>query len=121
MKSGAWCSNYNDSSQAAIFGHLYNWYAISDSRNIAPEGWHVPTVEEFKELEMYLGMGQSEVNKRGWHGTNEGSKLVGNAELWNECRHKLIHYLKTNCLFFFCPLVIFVINFKYQYRINYQK
>jgi uncharacterized protein (TIGR02145 family) len=34
---------------------LYNGYAIIDSRNIAPAGWHVPTEAEWKTLTTYLG------------------------------------------------------------------
>ena len=37
------------------FGRLYNWYAAVDTRNIAPIGWHVPSVEEFQELIDYCG------------------------------------------------------------------
>ena len=37
------------------FGMLYNWHAIDDDREIAPEGWHVPTDTEFSELITYLG------------------------------------------------------------------
>lgn len=39
------------------YGLLYNWYAIDDARNIAPEGWHVPTRDEFVTLYEYLGGG----------------------------------------------------------------
>jgi uncharacterized protein (TIGR02145 family) len=54
---------------------LYNWYVVDDSRNIAPEGWHVPTDEEWKALEMHLGMSQSEADEIGDRGTDEGGKL----------------------------------------------
>jgi len=55
---------------------VMNWYAVNDSRNIAPAGWHVPTEEEWKQLEMHLGMSQSEVNNVELsQGTNEGDKL----------------------------------------------
>ncbi len=49
--------------------------AVDDSRNIAPEGWHVPTDAEWKQLEMYLGMSQAEADTYGWRGTDEGGKL----------------------------------------------
>jgi len=34
---------------------LYNWYAVTDSRNIAPAGWHVPSDAEWQTLVDYLG------------------------------------------------------------------
>lgn len=82
-RSGAYCYYFNNSSNGFIYGALYTWYTVSDSRNVAPEGWHVPTDEEWKELEMSLGMSQSEADDTGYRGTNEGSKLAGNAGLWN--------------------------------------
>ncbi len=73
--AGAYCSYSNDSTNASTFGLLYNWYAVNDSNNIAPAGWHVPTDEEWKELEMYLGMNQTEANNIGNRGSDEGGKL----------------------------------------------
>ena len=64
------------------YGYLYNWHAVNDSRGIAPTGWHVPTDDDVKELEIFLGMSQSEVDGEAFRGTNEGSKLAGNASLW---------------------------------------
>ena len=52
---GAYCSYNNDPNLAAVYGMLYNWYAVSDSRNIAPEGWHVPTEAEWDKLIDWLG------------------------------------------------------------------
>lgn len=48
--TGAWCYYNNDSLYNAAHGKLYNWYAINDTRNIAPEGWHIPTNEEINAL-----------------------------------------------------------------------
>jgi uncharacterized protein (TIGR02145 family) len=48
--TGAYCHYNNDTSHVAAYGNLYNWYAINDSRNIAPEGWHIPTDEEIAAL-----------------------------------------------------------------------
>lgn len=81
-ETGAYAVYDGNASNADTYGYLYNWYAVADSRNIAPEGWHVPTDAEWKELEMALGMSQSEADDISWRGTNEGSKLAGNADLW---------------------------------------
>ena len=75
VSTGAYCNYENDDANAVIYGSLYNKHAARDNRNIAPEGWHVPTDEEWKKLEMYLGMSRSEADKDGWRGTDEGDKL----------------------------------------------
>ncbi|NNE26154.1 MAG: hypothetical protein HKN09_04875 [Saprospiraceae bacterium] len=41
------------------FGHLYNWYAVDDSRNVCPSGWHVPTEADFNTLITFLGGGNA--------------------------------------------------------------
>lgn len=38
-----------------IYGKLYNWSAVADSRGLCPTGWHVPTATEWNELIEYLG------------------------------------------------------------------
>lgn len=53
LTSGAYC-NYDDNI-VATYGHLYNWYAVVDSRNIAPAGWHIPSDAEWQTLIDYLG------------------------------------------------------------------
>jgi uncharacterized protein (TIGR02145 family) len=75
LSSGARCSYHNNESNVSVYGCLYNQYAVQNRWNIAPAGWHVPTDEEWKTLEKYLGMSQSEVDDYGWRGTNEGGKL----------------------------------------------
>ncbi len=52
---GAYCNYDKDANNATTYGRLYNWYAVNDSRNIAPEGWHVPSDAEWKTLLNYLG------------------------------------------------------------------
>jgi len=39
----------------AAYGKLYNWYAVTDSRGLCPEGWHVPHDDEWTTLVNYLG------------------------------------------------------------------
>jgi len=77
LTSGAYCNYDNDARYVANYGRLYNWHAVNDSRGIAPEGWHVPTDAEWKQMEMCLGMSQSQADLTGWRGTNEGGKIKG--------------------------------------------
>jgi uncharacterized protein (TIGR02145 family) len=52
---GAW-SYFNNSSQNDIpYGKLYNWYAVTDPRNVCPAGWHAPSEEEWTQLTDFLG------------------------------------------------------------------
>jgi len=84
LTSGAYGDYDNNPSNSDTYGRLYNWYTVDDERGVCPDGWHVPSDAEYKTLEMYLGMSQSEADGTGWRGTNEGSKLAGNANLWND-------------------------------------
>ncbi len=54
---GAHCSyaNTTDPDIIATYGRLYNLFTLSDSRNIAPTGWHVPTDAEWTTLTTFLG------------------------------------------------------------------
>lgn len=77
----AWCYYGNDSSNGEKFGKLYNWYAINDSRGLAPEGWHIPSDEEWILLIDYLG-GEDEASskiksKKGWEGGANGNNNSG--------------------------------------------
>ena len=68
--------NYED------YGVLYNWPAASEA---CPTGWHLPSDDEWKVLEMHLGMSQEETDEIGClsRGTDEGSQLAGNILLWD--------------------------------------
>jgi uncharacterized protein (TIGR02145 family) len=51
----AWVHYNNDILYDSIFGKLYNWFAVSDSRKLCPTGWHVPSVSDWNYLSEYLG------------------------------------------------------------------
>jgi len=46
-----------------IYGLMYNW---ETAKYVAPLGWHLPSDEEWKELETYLGMSRSELDKESY-------------------------------------------------------
>ena len=50
LTTGAWCYYLNSTVKGDIYGKLYNWYAVNDSRGLAPTGWHVPTDAEWNTL-----------------------------------------------------------------------
>ncbi len=51
----AWCYYYNDSMNGENNGKLYNWYAVNDSRGLAPIGWNIPSDEAWDVLSKSLG------------------------------------------------------------------
>jgi uncharacterized protein (TIGR02145 family) len=56
LTTGAWCWYNNDSTTyASTYGKLYNWYAVNDSRGLAPQGWHIATDAEWSQLSTCLG------------------------------------------------------------------
>ncbi len=55
LTMGACCNYDNNSNNVHTYGKLYNWYAVDDNHNIAPEGWHVPSDEDWQILIEYLG------------------------------------------------------------------
>ena len=76
LTTGAYCTYDTDPANAGVYGHLYNWYAVNDTRGLAPAGgWHVPSDDEWKTLERYLGMSYSDANLTGSRGTDEGGQL----------------------------------------------
>ncbi|AMQ55990.1 fibrobacter succinogenes major paralogous domain-containing protein [Algoriphagus sanaruensis] len=67
-----------DEANGQFLGKLYNYLAISDERGIAPEGWRIPTDEDWNQLAEALGGSAAATIKlksaQGWsseNGTNE--------------------------------------------------
>lgn len=55
LTTGAWCYHNNDPASEAVYGKLYNWYAVNDPRGLAPAGTHIPTDAEWTTLTTFLG------------------------------------------------------------------
>jgi len=89
-KKPAWCYYNNDAENGEKYGKLYNWYAVNDSRGLAPKGYHIPSAAEWESLVTHLGgnskdgkvtdvAGKKLKSKTGWleggNGTNESGFL----------------------------------------------
>lgn len=51
----AWCYYNNDSENFEKYGIMYNGFAVSDPRGLAPKGWHIPEETEWNQLADFLG------------------------------------------------------------------
>ena len=72
--SGAYAIYNNDAANNILYGKLYNWYAVNDSRGLCPTGWHVPSDAEWTTLETSLGgssvAGGKMKSTTGWNAPN---------------------------------------------------
>lgn len=76
---GGYCNYNNVVNNAATYGRMYNWYAVNDSRKIAPTGWHVASEAEWSTLVAFVG-GESvaggklkEAGTTHWESPNTGA------------------------------------------------
>jgi len=87
--SGSWVSTFGGSrcapngntSNTETYGWLYNWYAVSDPRKVCPEGWKVPTKEDWLQLnnsfsatELMDTTWDDGTNSTGFSGTGAGMR-----------------------------------------------
>jgi len=92
----AYCYFDNSTDMYDTFGALYSWAAAMNGeaggngnpgmvQGVCPTGWHLPSEEEWLELEYHLGMSELIAEDIGWRGYEEGGMLkqTGTA-LWLE-------------------------------------
>ena len=79
--SGAYAIYNNNAANNTLYGKLYNWYAVNDSRGLCPTGWHVPSDAEWTTLETNLGGSSVAGGKMkattGWNSPNTGTNESG--------------------------------------------
>ena len=98
----AWCYFNNDPENRKIYGKLYNWYAINDTRGLTPEGWSIPVNNHWMKLvKNLLGVDVAGVklkNKTGWKSKN-GTDKIGFAALPGGYRNEngVFKELGTKC------------------------
>jgi uncharacterized protein (TIGR02145 family) len=61
------------------YGRLYTWTAALTA---CPSGWRLPMDDDWRTLEMALGMSASDTNMTGLRGTNQG-QMLKSATDWN--------------------------------------
>jgi uncharacterized protein (TIGR02145 family) len=83
--NGAYAIYNNDAANNTLYGKLYNWYAVNDTRGLCPSGWHVPSDGEWSTLINYLDpsanggdtwpnvAGGKLKSTTGWNSPNEGA------------------------------------------------
>ncbi len=72
----------------AAYGALYNWYALEND-NLCPDGWHVPSDEEWKELTDYIeSVNNSNVGNQLKSCRQDGSPLSRECAVSQHPRHK---------------------------------
>ncbi|MBN2213634.1 MAG: hypothetical protein JW723_05265 [Bacteroidales bacterium] len=75
---------YNDNPDYhSTYGRLYTWDVIMNgsvtemAQGICPDGWHIPSDGEWKELEIFLGMTNEEADMvNTWRGEGVGTSLI---------------------------------------------
>jgi uncharacterized protein (TIGR02145 family) len=78
---GAWCYYNYDPKNGEIYGKLYNWFCVKDSRGLAPSGYHIPSDLEWSLLSEYLGgeeiAGFKMKSTSGWSNGGNGDNSSG--------------------------------------------
>jgi len=83
-ETGSWAYNENDIAYGDLYGKLYNWYAVDDARGLCPEGWTIPSDEDWITMELYLGLDKVQAywTRRRGRDINLGGKLKAATDLW---------------------------------------
>ena len=80
-KIPAWCYYEFNERNGKAYGKLYNWFAVSDSRGLAPNGYHIPSDAEWTILTDFLGgsdiAGKKMKSKDGWSDNGNGDNSSG--------------------------------------------
>ncbi len=83
LLSGAYCDPANAATNVAVYGRLYNFYAVNDSSILAPAGWHVASDAEWQTLVDYNSGDSVAGGKLKETGTTHW--ITPNAGATNEC------------------------------------
>jgi len=81
----AYCYFNNLDANGHKYGKLYNWYAVNDSRGLAPKGFHIPSEAEWEELRSFvIGSDDYDINC-------ELSKKIKSIDGWEKNKKKIMN------------------------------
>jgi len=89
LTTGAWCYYEYNSANGAKYGKLYNEYAVTDPRGLAPAGYRIPSNQDWSVLIGYLGekkAGHKMKSKNGWDNNGNGTNSSAFNGLPGGCR-----------------------------------
>jgi uncharacterized protein (TIGR02145 family) len=77
--TGAWSYYNDDVNNNALFGKLYNFYVVSNDKNVCPVGWEVPSDNAWTQLKNFLGAdaGRKMKSTSGWRDGGNGNNQSG--------------------------------------------
>jgi len=86
----------NQPSNCKVYGRLYVWEV---AKRVCPDGWHLPSDNEWQMLEEFIGMPENESNIIGYRGgkNNVAGKLKSKAN-WNSSGNLVYDDIGFNAL-----------------------
>jgi uncharacterized protein (TIGR02145 family) len=78
-----WIYNFVQDSKGYLrLGKVYNWYAVNDQRGLAPNGWHIPTDQDWSILMEFMGDPNAYGTKSSWSGRSDAQKKLKSTFGW---------------------------------------
>lgn len=79
MEKPAWCYYNNNKKNSKNHGKLYNHFAVTDPRGLAPNGWQIPSSKDWQQLfnELESQVGEKLKSSTGWNRKGNGIDLLG--------------------------------------------
>ncbi|MGY6561167.1 MAG: fibrobacter succinogenes major paralogous domain-containing protein [Luteibaculaceae bacterium] len=84
VNTGAYVAFNNLAANFTRFGALYNGYAVEDERGLCPEGWRIPTDNDWKNLEISIGMSNEFLEQTGVRGADISLNRRLRLSTWQE-------------------------------------
>ena len=78
QKEPVWMYHKDNSLNGAKYGKLYNYYAVIDKRGLAPDGYHIPSKNEFESISNLSSIGLKSTDE--WYVRKYKSKTLKNIE-----------------------------------------